>query len=175
MFKKAMSALIIASHLCWAVGCTHTRMITQKEEVKLFDKIYQTSRGKIGHIVLSNGQRFDGYNILVSQSKTSWLVPDTHEEKTVPTADIREITFKNTGRGALQGLGLGFVGGAVTGALAASSDPGTGFVFSRAEVALLAGVIFGLAGGAVGITLGGAIGSKDSFDFRNRVHRSSEK
>jgi len=71
---------------------------------------------------------------------------------------------------------IGFLGGALTGALigfAGGSDPpGTFFPLTAEEKALSAGGIFGLLGGLVGLPVGAALGSKHVYRIEHSAKQS---
>jgi hypothetical protein len=93
---------------------------------------------------------------------TTWIEPASGDVRVVPTGDVRTIRFTSHGRGALEGLGLGFavgVGvGASIGAVGGATDDGSFLDFTPAEGALVGGVAWGLAGtfwgGLVGLSRG---------------------
>jgi hypothetical protein len=86
----------------------------------------------------------------------------------VATSEIGTVVIKKRGRGALEGLGIGILAGAVTGALigfaSGDDDPQTVFLpLTAEEKALEGGIVLGGAGGLLGLPIGAAVGSKDKF------------
>ena len=62
-------------------------------------------------IALANGRALKVSSLQVTPDSTSWLDPETGRFESVATAEIREIRFVRHGKGALEGLGIGFFGG----------------------------------------------------------------
>ena len=81
---------------------------------------------------------------------------------------ITRIEDTRHGRGALQGLGLGALIGGTTGALIGytSADEDDFLFNSKGEVALIGGVVMGMAGGFIGLVVGAIKGSTTVYEHR---------
>lgn len=90
----------------------------------------------------------------------------------IDSADMRSYTTVSHGRGALEGLAIGGLGGAVLGAglgFAAGDDHCTSnsfciLQFSAEDKAVLAGIVWGSIGLGLGALIGVAIGSRDVYE-----------
>jgi hypothetical protein len=98
--------------------------------------------------------------------KEEWIL------SAAPTASVKNISFRQHGRGALEGLGIGFLAGMVPGAVAGAvlagfserstcSDAGC-FIPAAAIGALFTGAA---AGVLLGLPIGAAIGHRTTIEF----------
>jgi hypothetical protein len=90
----------------------------------------------------------------------------------IPLAGGERVVDVQRGRGALLGLGIGFLAGALGGAVAglASGDdpPCEGYcllTLSAGGKAVIGGVMFGSLGGLIGIVVGAGRGSRVVYSF----------
>jgi hypothetical protein len=97
------------------------------------------------------------------------------EAAPIPGTSLRAIVIRNHAHGALQGLGYGFLGGALAGVVfglvVGAADPcsGSGYsiCFSPGVLAVAAGLEFGLLAALVGVTVGAISGSEERFQLNN--------
>lgn len=116
-----------------------------------------TLAGESATVKLKSGGKTSGY---VSESSDEDQI--TVDGAQIPVSTVESVTVVRRGRGALQGLGLGAVGGFVLGfALGASADHG--------DTASLAGLLVGISlsgiGGVSGLLFGGLVGSRDVYEL----------
>ena len=134
-------------------GCTLTRSVATLQPVSRSDS--------------ATGVLADGSTIEMHATETPgglrWEANKTGA--LVDSATLESYTTVDHGKGAVQGLGLGLLAGIAFGAvggLAARDDPPDSFVgLSAYDKALILGVLFGGAGGLVGLLFGAASGSHD--------------
>lgn len=122
-------------------------------------------------VILAGGETLQAASLRIDGDSTSWLDPDTREARTTETSAIEKVEFRSSGRGALNGLGIGILTGG--GALAllglAEGDdtcpPGRWcfFQWTAEEKAGLYGVTGGVLGGLAGLLIGAAVGRTDSY------------
>lgn len=158
--------IVIISAIIFVSNCTHIR------RPFLFDDINKAGIGKKVGITLTNGCVFNGKSIQITHDSTSWLDSNTKNTQSIATSQIKSTVLKKSGRGALEGLGLGILSGAITGALigfvSGDDDPQTVFLpYTAEEKAVGYGVVLGAAGGLLGLPIGAAVGSKDKFLFED--------
>ena len=133
--------IIIIALAAFTSKCTHIR------HPFTFDDINQAAEGKKAHIALTNGSVFNGKNIQIAHDSTSWLDFNTGNIQSIATSQINNIVLKKSGRGALEGFGIGILSGAVTGALigfaSGDDDPEAVFLLpmTAAEKALTGGIV----------------------------------
>jgi hypothetical protein len=108
-----------------------------------------------------------------AQDTSSWYNTGTGSLERASTATIREIRFTNRSRGALEGLGLGLLGGAALGALALSQGQNTDGFFSEGDLAWIGAVLGGATGGLVGVVLGALAEHREVYRFEPDASASS--
>ena len=74
-------------------------------------KINRLAQRKKALVALADGRALKVSSLQMTPDFTSWLDPETGRFESVATAEIREIRFVRHGKGALEGLGIGFFGG----------------------------------------------------------------
>jgi hypothetical protein len=127
----------------------------------------------------ATAQLSDGHDVEVRAAPTAagarWIAqgetPATPVRAgvTVESADMRSYTTVSRGRGAVEGLALGVLGGAAIGVgiglASGNDDPTRCFIcFSAGDKAILGGFALGSIGLAVGTLLGVMIGSRDVYE-----------
>lgn len=152
-------------------GCVHTRSLKNHTQEELYAKLNATAMKHTGQIRLLKDNKIRALKIHVAKDSTYFLRLDSSNQSFIPTAEITEVRFKNSGRGIVDGGGIGFIAGAVTSLIIGMAVVGDE-VGSKDEAAVkvtgeLAGVLmapyFGGAGAVVGMIIGGVIGSKEKF------------
>ena len=100
--------------------------------------------------------RYSAHRISI-EGPDARLVFPFGDERTVPLAEVQRIEFRHHGRGALEGIGIGFLAGFLIGAPLGAADSGW---WEPGEAALLVGTAFGIIAGGVGLLAGLASGHK---------------
>ena len=133
-------------------GCTHQRKLNDPSAL-VYEHVTVEMRSAPG--LVEDGR--------VIGTSGGYLVATDRGE--IPFGDVKSITTTSHPIGALEGLGLGFLGGAAVGAVIGLADGddvcdtsrGSDFcvaVFTAGEKAILLGVVFGALGGLVGLAVG---------------------
>ena len=131
-----------------------------------YAKLNRLARGKVATVLLADGRELKVGTLQVTPDSTSWLDPETGRFESVATAEIQEMRFVRHGKGALEGLGMGLLVGAVVGGALGASARCEGWCFvSQGELALIGGAVLGGIGALVGAPIGAAVGSKEIFHF----------
>ena len=149
-----------------------------------FSRINRLARRKQVLLTLADGRALKVSSLQATPDSTSWFNKDTDRFETVATAEIQEIRFVKRGKGALQGLGLGLLTGAVLGAIVARGEvtvngatdeqlcgeEGDPFLcyYAVTTKAALAVSMVGL-GSLLGPIVGAVLGSKEVYRFNQGV------
>lgn len=107
---------------------------------------------------------------------TSWIDPATQTGVKVETREISSIKFMSRGKGALDGLGIGLLTGAlvgITAGLSGGDDPPGLFSWTAEEKATIGGIFLGALGALVGLPVGTAAGSSDIYRIDKEISDSS--
>lgn len=107
----------------------------------------------------SDGTSLRGTGLALGHDTLDWSDPRSGIAHEVPTSDIDRVTFRDHGKGGLEGLGLGLLAGAALGVFLGVAQADEQCVSPCATVtsegkAFVGGVI----GAGVGAVLGGALG-----------------
>jgi len=158
--------IVILAFILW--GCTHTRHLSQIENSDEIEQINRLGVGKESKIIPHLGETITALDIHVHADQTYFLNVNSRQKDSITTSEIREIHFKRSGKGALEGLGIGLLFGATTGVvggfLSGDDDPGW-FAMTAEEKATGLGIIGGIGGGILGLPIGAATGSREIFVF----------
>jgi hypothetical protein len=160
-------------------NCASTYMINQTH-----DRFYlNTGKYRNGQILLSNGQKYKGYDIQIFQDSTSFIEETNNSQdswsisystRKIQTSEIREIVFFNRYKGALLGLGVGmFVGSSVAMLLGLSS--GGSEEFSPVETGLLLSLYTCPIAAISGTMIGLGTGSKEKFIINDNSSLNQRK
>ena len=178
MKTRTLPLLMLA--MSFFSACTHLRTF------KTYDDINTFSKDREGWIKLSTGGVIAGQDIQISSDSTLWREPDSNQRQSVATSQIREISIKNSGRGAWEGFGIGLLAGAATGAVigfASGDDSGADgqellslplswFQVNAEQKVTIGAILGGGIGGLVGLTIGASTGSKDKFVLQENKNAS---
>lgn len=147
------------------VGCSHTYVLDKESPVEFIELINKKAKNKKGVIQTKDGKKYNAKAIEVTVNSTSWLEPKTNSYKKRANSELNDIVIKDHGKGAVEGLGVGFLsgfaGGFVLGYLASSEHA----YFGRAGSATITGTVLGLLGGFFGLIGGSASGDQEIFMF----------
>jgi hypothetical protein len=110
---------------------------------------------------------------VLAPQDVSWTDSGGNRQR-VPSEALSSIGYVSRTRGAAEGFGIGFLAGAVTGALigvASGDDSPCGqerffcLNFSRSEKTIVGGLFLGLTGGLIGAISGALAGHHGSVEF----------
>ena len=165
MSIRIIAILVIGSIF---MSCTHIFLISNKSQLTE-SPIRENSEKYEAKIILKNGQDYTGSFLNFSQDSLSWKTGE-NETKTVPYSEIKSITFRKRGKGALEGLGMGLLlGGLFGGVMGYSSgdDPGSGILaLERKDKVILYAIFWGGIGGVGGLFVGSLEGSTEKYVFK---------
>ncbi len=146
------------------VGCTHTRILNVSAADARAAINERASRGD-AIITLDTGERVTTSRSLhVAPDVVTWIDPASDEIRSVSPSELVSVQFLSRGRGALEGLGFGFLVGTVVGAAlgaAVTSDD----CFTESDPCPIGGavvgiVLFGVPSAGVGALVGVARGAR---------------
>jgi hypothetical protein len=149
-------------------GCRSTQVVGPEPPARTYAAITEEARERTVEVELRDGTVYGGYNLLVTQDSTRFdRKSGDRDPVVVPTAQVREITIRKHGRGAVDGLGIGAAVGLGLGFLmGVTLHDGPGFFDdTRAESGLLAGGALGLLGGTLGTFFGLVGGHRTVYRF----------
>jgi len=135
------------------------------DQTDLYEKINKGTRGRLVVLILRDGEELQVRQLWVTSDFTYWIDPQIKQQTSptyiaVATSQIKEVRFIRRGESALQGMGFGFLFGAVVGYAAGEDCPPNAFIcFPREEVA----VVFGLTGALIGLPIGAMRGHRDVY------------
>jgi len=152
------SALLVAT-VGFVGGCTHHRPLTELSEVVGGELTVETT----------SHQRIDAR----AYPSADGVQITNEDRQPIATGEIDEVTEIKRGRGALEGGGIGALGGIAAGVIlgfAAGDDPcdenverDCYYAFTAGQNAMIFGIIFGGLGGLGGLVVGAIIGSRDVY------------
>lgn len=152
------------------LACSHTYVFDKAFPLESLKKINDRTKGKKGIIQTSDGRKHNANEINVALDSTSWLETKTNSYRTRSNSELSKIVVKDHGKGAVEGLGFGFLsgfaGGFAFGYLASSES---GF-FGREGGATIAGTALGLLGGFFGLIIGSVSGDQNTFKFNEGIN-----
>jgi len=160
--------IIVFLFISFISGCSQTRTVTYTETKKEYDlsipKAGDELKGKNCEIDLTDGNSIPGQIIDIRPDTVFFVHLVTHDRSAVRTEQIQSITSYNHFAGALQGLFLGTLSGAI-------GTGGTFYLLSKssgnADESAWWGVwLGGMAGGLVGFVYGTLHGSGDVYEFQ---------
>ena len=179
--KMKITLLVVITILI--SSCSSTRIYNLNSPDISFNEFNSKYMDFKGSILLSDGQTFNAYRINVSRDSTYWIknlesrqyiFPEKYIPNSIATSRIKEITFKNRGKGLVHGLGWGILGGAFLGYFTGLVSYEGSSEFSRSYVGALTAIFYGIPSGAIiGAISGAAIGSKETYLFRVQSDSSS--
>jgi hypothetical protein len=162
--------LVIAASL---FGCTTTQQLRQRPSGAELQALSDASR--TGPVTLLYQHPPGSTSPAPRPPQPVGTLPSA--DANVPLGDlsrIRGYETKRRGRGALDGLGLGMLGGFLAGALVAATQTGEegtpcvdhcGPHISDGTVMVVGGMVGAAVGGAIGLGTGAIIGHKDRYLF----------
>ncbi len=162
--------IFFAATLLLFAGCTHTQSVNPGIADRAgLSELNATAMGRGAKIIMTNGETFGGVSVRVAFDSTSWIDPKINTYQVVPTSDIESITVIRSGKGALAGVGLGIMVGAVAGTVRAyveGDDPaGTPLSLSQKKKHFIYPVAHAVYAMLVSAPVGAIIGDKATYRF----------
>jgi hypothetical protein len=147
-----------------AMGCSHTIRLGPQAPPERWQKAQQRLEGRRAEVVLRDGRRFRADGVEVSpEAVVGWEV-GSGTRHSAPPGDVEAICYRERGRGALEGAGLGALVGAGGMAFAVAADCSDSAEGCR--VWTIVGAIVGaVIGPPVGLAIGAVRGSRICVRF----------
>jgi len=130
------------------------------------ERINKNTLRRAGNIVLTDGHRLKGYRVQIGTDSTVYWIesmPNKWVQRRIATNEIRQIVLKSHAKGALEGMGIGILAGATLGTLVLGSQLGGDENLDTGKFLEGLVLISGAGGGMIGLLVGSAMGSKDTF------------
>ncbi len=160
------------------IGCIHNYTVRPTSSAD-YASLNQHALRQQAIVTLLDGRAFYADKLQFAPDSTSWLDPNTRSVMAVHTTKVSDVRFVRRGRGALEGLGIGLLGGVLTGALIglAGGDEPEDFgclpVCTAKAKAFFGGITFGAIGGLIGLPIGAMAGSKDVYHIEPESPQST--
>lgn len=175
--RNAIVRIVCLSVALLATGCTRSSYLTvgetwQTDELR---NLNEKASRKRAALTLSRGREFQAEALRIDPDSVTWLDPKTKKVHSAASAEVLSVSFKDHGRGAGQGLGLGVLFGGLLLApvgLASGDDPACArdaWICLRLEAeqkAALTGAFGAGLGGLIGLISGAGSGAKDVYRVR---------
>jgi len=144
-------------------------------QTDLFEKINKGTLGRHAVLILKDGQELQVRQLWVTSDYTYWIDPQIKQQKSpiyaaVATSQIKKVRFNSRGKGALQGMGFGFLFGAIVGYAAGEDCPNNAFICIPREAV---GVAFGLTSALIGAPIGAIIGHRDVYKIEHEAETNA--
>lgn len=150
------------------LNCTHTRYIqdnNSEESLLNYKTIEERSKTEPAKIVTTKGT-YSATHIRISPDSTLFIETKSGDEIELATKYL-EIYFRDSGKGALEGMGIGFlVGFGIGFPLGFASYQEGGIVNlgdSRFGSGLVGGLIFAVPSTVIGLIVGASNGGEDKY------------
>ena len=162
---KTISSLFLVLS-CLVTGCIHNHTLNSTTSDN-YKSLTEQSRHRKAIIVLKNGRLYYAEKLRLEPDSTLWIDAYAKSAQAAKTSEVAHVRFTRRGKGALEGLGLGLLGGAVSGAILGFTDgdepSDSWWPWTAEEKAIIGGIFFGGMGGLTGILIGAIAGSKDVY------------
>ena len=133
------------------------------EDASAVETLNKRTRTKIVHIYLDTGERLKGKQLMIAPDSTRWVDLKSGEPYVMPTDEIARVKFRNPGKGIIDGLGIGMLGGGLGGVLAGSFDNSS--YLPKSERQIVYGVALGVVSGGFGMWFGAILGSEQFYEI----------
>lgn len=167
MSRQAMRKISASAMLAALLtGCSHVHPSDPTSGTEVIGEVNRAVKGRTVDITLLDTTVLWAENVRVTADSTRFsVVGQPSYSRTwrgkpgsgLPTSEIRAISIRRHGRGALEGAAYGFASGFGAGAILGARDP---WVPVRGGAAVIGG-----AGFVAGLVYGAIAGSKDVYDF----------
>ncbi len=168
---KTFSFILLFSTFFFS--CT-TMKLVNTDQINFYDLNAKHESDDVT-IIKKNQEIIKGHDLKVTQDSTT-LNGSTQNKLFIPTGQIKEIIFKDSWDGAVDGFTYGFLTGAGTGIIAvlAKDEGGNKGDTFPILASVIIGTAWGLAFGLVGLPVGAAIGHKYKYVFIAPSHPTSQ-
>ena len=163
--------LLVAAFLC---GCSSVEMVNLDESDQSLSKVNRAVRGQIVRMELHSGEAKTLMSVRVAADSITWIDTRANRVMGEATANVRELSIRKTGRGALAGLVVGTVVGAAGGgvrALAQGNDPASDpLAITREEKLRTYPIAHAVYASLLSTPIGAIIGGKKRFQFETEPY-----
>jgi hypothetical protein len=171
--RKAIASVTLAAMLA---GCSHVHPSDPTSAGDAVDEVNRGVSGRTVDITLMDATELWAEGVRVTADST-WLtvVGQPSYARTwrgkagrgLPTSEIRAISIRRHGRGAIEGAVYGFLWGFAAGATLGTRDPWVPVAGG--------GAVIGGIGFVTGLLYGAIAGSKDVYDFTEAPSAPSQR
>ena len=165
-----LAVLLMAAYLC---GCSSVEMVKMDEGDQSYRKVNSAVRGQIARLDLRSGEQKNVTALRVAPDSVTWFDGKTNTLKKEPTANVREISVRKTGRGLLRGLVVGVVVGAAVGgarAVAQGDDPVSDpLAITRGEKLRMFPIAHAVYASLISTPVGAILAPRQRFEFESTV------
>jgi hypothetical protein len=123
IFRRILVGVLLPA---LAMGCSHTIRLGSQAPPERWQRAQRRLEGRRVEVVLRDGRRFRADDVEVSPEAVVWWEAGSGTRHSAPPGDVEAVCYRERGRGALEGLGLGALVGAAGGfvyfAVAATSE-----------------------------------------------------
>jgi hypothetical protein len=160
----------IAALLC-SSACTSSRQLRRPLEVEELRQVNEEVRDREVELVLDRQQTRDAHRLLLTLDEATFRDADKGQVQKLRTATVQAVIYQRDGAhwmGLLQGMGLGFVIGAGSGALAGClGNSGTQGMFGGCGFGAALGAVLGaIVGTPIGLIAGAIHGTHEEIELR---------
>ncbi len=160
--------ILLMSFVLVVMGCTQNIMVTPENREKYMPDIKESGEKYPGKVILDSGEEIPMDKLRVGVDSIFFRNKYSDEKMGVFIREVKEINFKMSGKGAMEGLSTGILVGGLLGftiGFASGDDPSGLLSFTAEEKGALLGLTLGIAGGLIGTIGGAASGSRGKYIF----------
>lgn len=150
-------------------GCSSVETVSTDHDDPSFRKVNRAVRGQVVRMELHNGETRSVTSLHVAPDSVTWFNPRSNTLESEPTANVRELSVRKAGRGAITGLVVGAVVGAAAGGVRAAmegddptSDP---LAITRGEKLRIFPPAHAVYASLISTPIGAILGSKKRYRF----------
>lgn len=166
-----LAVALMAVLLC---GCSSVEMVKMDEGDQSLHKVNRAVRGQVVRLDLHSGEKKNVMSLHVAPDSVTWIDRKTNTIKGEPLANVREISVRKAGRGALRGLLVGVVVGAAVGgarALAQGDDPVEDpLAITKEEKLRMFPIAHAVYASLLSTPIGAMLGTRQRFQFETKVY-----
>ncbi len=164
-----LTRLVVILGVVFIGGCSSVEMVNTNNEDPAFQNVNRAVRGQIVQMELHNGKTMNVTSVHVDADSVTWIDRRSNSLKAEPTSNVRELSVRKAGRGAITGLVVGAVVGAAAGGVRAAvegddptSDP---LAITKGEKFRIFPPAHALYASLFSTPIGAILGSRKRFRF----------
>lgn len=152
-------------------GCSSVETIRTEGDAQSIRKMNRDLRGQVVRMELHSGETMHVTSLYVESDSVTWIDGRSNTLRSERTVNIRELSVRKAGKGALVGLAAGVVVGAGIGvvrAVAEGDDPASDPIgATREEKVRIYPPAHAVYTSLISTPIGAALGSKKSYRFES--------